>query len=170
METIEGNAMLRLLAASGPEPDHADRLNLYGRFVGSWDIENRFVDPETGEWRQNAGHWHFGWVLGGRAVQDTLEFGARPGTTVRLYDTKNDVWNVVWFAPSRGDICRLVGRADGDGIFQEGTEPDGTKIRWTFTDIEPDSFTWRGYIDRAGTGEWELEQEMLARRSDEASD
>ena len=48
METIEGNAMLELLAASGPDPDYADQLNLYGRFVGSWHIDNRIVDRETG--------------------------------------------------------------------------------------------------------------------------
>lgn len=164
MQTIEGNAMLSLLAADGPDPGYATQLDLYGRFVGSWDIDNRYLDAKTGQWLENSGHWHFGWILAGRGIQDTLEFGARPGTTVRLYDTKQDVWRVVWFAPSVGDICRLVGRRDGDGIFQEGTQPDGKAIRWIFKDIEADSFTWQGYVDLAGTGEWVLEQEMHARR------
>jgi hypothetical protein len=161
----EGNAMLELLAAAGPDPEYAAQLDLYGRFVGSWDIHNRELDHETGQWHENTGHWHFGWILGGRGVQDTLEFGGRPGTTVRLYDPKRDVWQVVWFSPSRGDLRALVGRRDGDGVFQEGTEPDGGAIRWIFKDIEADSFTWHGYIDPGGTGEWVLEQEMLARRT-----
>jgi hypothetical protein len=165
METLDGRAMLKLLAAPGPDPDYAEQLDLYGRFVGSWDIDNRKLDLDTGDWHENTGHWHFGWVLGGRAIQDTLEFGARPGTTVRLYDTKQDVWRVVWFAPSFGDICVLVGRRDGDGIFQEGSQPGGAKIRWTFSEIRADSFLWRGYLDRDGTGEWLLEQEMPARRT-----
>jgi hypothetical protein len=165
METTEGNAMLTLLTAPGPDPEYAERLDLYGRFVGSWDIDNRQLDLDSGQWRENTGHWHFGWVLGGRAIQDTLEFGGRPGTTVRLYDTKQDVWRVVWFSPSVGDICRLVGRRDGDGILQEGAQHDGAGIRWLFTDIEADSFHWLGYLDRAGTGEWILEQEMRARRT-----
>jgi hypothetical protein len=165
MDTRDSNAMLELLAASGPDPEYAVQLDLYGRFVGSWDIDNRRLDHVTGQWRADKGHWHFGWVLAGRGIQDTLEFGARPGTTVRLYDTGQDVWRVVWFAPSLGDICRLVGRRDGDRIFQEGIQPNGAAIRWIFTGIELDSFTWRGYIDRASTGEWVFEQEMLARRS-----
>jgi hypothetical protein len=159
------DAMLKMLAAAGPDPEYAAQLDLYGRFVGSWDIANRELDHETGQWRENTGHWKFGWVLGGRGVQDTLEFGGRPGTTVRLYDPKQDVWQVVWFSPSRGDISHLVGRRDGDGVFQEGTQPDGTAIRWIFKDVEADSFTWHGYVDLAGTGEWVLEQEMLARRT-----
>jgi hypothetical protein len=165
METFEGNAMLRLLAADGPDPEYAGQLDLYGRFVGSWDIANRQLDHGAGQWRENTGHWHFGWILGGRGIQDTLEFGARPGTSVRLYDTEQDVWRVVWFPPSIGDVCRLVGRRDGDGVFQEGTQHDGKPIRWLFGDIEPDRFVWRGYIDRDGTGEWLLEQEMRATRT-----
>ena len=165
METIDGNAMLRLLAADGPDPDYAEQLDLYGRFVGSWDIANRQLDLDTGQWRENNGHWHFGWILGGRGVQDTLEFGARPGTSVRLYDTRQDVWRVVWFPPSIGDTCRLVGKRDDEGIFQEGTQQDGRQIRWLFRDIEPRSFRWLGYVDPDGTGEWVLEQEMRATRT-----
>jgi hypothetical protein len=158
------DAMLELLAAAGPDPQYAAQLDLYGRFVGSWHIDNRQLNHETGQWRENTGHWHFGWILGGRGVQDTLEFGGRPGTTVRLYDPDEDRWRVVFFSPSRGDIFTLVGRRDGTGVFQEGTQPDGRAIRWIFKDVEADSFTWQGYIDLAGTGEWALEQEMRARR------
>lgn len=162
METIEGDAMLALLHAPGPDPEYADQLDLYGRFVGSWDIDNRKLDLDTGEWRENAAHWHFGWTLGGRAIQDTLEFGGRPGTTVRLYNPERDTWRVVWFAPSVGDICVLEGRRDGEGIFQEGTQPGGARIRWIFSDVSADSFLWRGYLEH--TGEWILEQEMRAHR------
>jgi hypothetical protein len=162
MRTIEGNAMLALLDAPGPDPEYADQLDLYGQLVGSWDIDNRRLDPDTGEWLENTARWHFGWTLGGRAIQDTLEFGGRPGTTVRLYNPRRDTWRVVWFAPSIGDICVLEGRRDGAGIFQEGTQPDGARIRWIFSEISADRFLWRGYLERAG--EWILEQEMRARR------
>lgn len=159
------STMLEQLAATGPDPEYAAQLDLYGRFVGSWDIDNRELDHETGQWREETGHWCFGWILDGRGVQDTLEFGRRPGTTVRLYNPDQDVWQVVWFSPARGDISVLVGRRDRDGIFQEGAQPDGTAIRWIFKDVEVDSFNWQGYVDLAGTGEWVLEQEMRARRS-----
>jgi hypothetical protein len=41
---------------------------------------------------------------------------------------------------------------------------DGTKTRWTFTDITPDSFHWRGEALYSGKQAWMLEGEFLARR------
>src|ERR1043166_1185365 len=36
--------MIEALHADGPDPEYADRLMLFGRLVGSWDIEGRFLD------------------------------------------------------------------------------------------------------------------------------
>ena len=164
MTTPPGTGLIGALHSGGPDPARAAELDLFGRFVGSWDLAWSARDT-GGRLLTARGELHFGWVLGGRAIQDTLGFGGRPGTTVRLYDPARDAWRVVWFSPSLGDICVLEGRRDGDDVFQEGTQPDGAKIRWNFTDVRPDSFVWRGYLDREGTGEWLLEQEMRATRN-----
>lgn len=162
MTTIEGSAMLPLLSASGPDPEYADQLNLYGQFVGSWHVDNRWLDPDSGAWLENTGQWHFGWALAGRAILDTLQLGGLPGLTVRLFNPGRGTWRVVWFSATAGDICVLEGRPDGEGIVQEGTQHDGARIRWLFSEISADSFGWRGYVERDGG--WILEQEMRARR------
>lgn len=156
--------MIRELAASGPFPDYAERLGLYGQFVGSWNVHNRYYDEADGRWHEIAMRWHFGWVLGGRAVQDVLTGPTSSGTSVRVYDPDIDAWRVHWFGPAGRNFCTLIGRADGAGIVQLGTQVDGRDLKWTFTNITRDSFTWQGFISDDGGHTWVREQDMQAKR------
>jgi hypothetical protein len=156
------------LTATGPNPDLKEKLDLYGQLVGVWDVDNRYLDRSDRRWHSGTVVWTFGWILDGHAVQDVMRFrfadGSTPiGTTMRLLDPTSDAWNVVWF-PQSGKVCTLVGRRAPDGIHQEGTQSDGRPIRWTFTEITPDSFLWHGYIGDAEDSRWHLEQEMRAIR------
>jgi len=159
------NPIIPYLSADGPHPDLGDNAGLYGQFVGSWDIDNHQYDEERGEWFDSRGEVHFGWVLDGRAVQDLWGSPERGfGTTVRAYDPAIDAWRVQWVAPKWGSYCSLVGRRAGDRIMQQGEQSDGRPIRWSFNDIKPDSFVWRGEISDDGGATWRLEQEMRATR------
>jgi len=171
METNDNNQSsktLALLTADGPFPEYADELMLYGQFVGSWDIHstNFQADGTQTEWQ---GEWHFAWILGGRGVQDVLLVtGASPheyGTTLRCYDEERDVWHVSFMAPAAKEFVHLVGRRIGEHIVQEGTGPDPRRLeRWTFSDITPRAFTWRGEVSFDQGKIWLLEQEMRAVR------
>jgi hypothetical protein len=168
MDITALDPMPAVLTAAGPHPKFADKLNLYGQLVGVWDVDNRYYDETEDRWREGTVVWTFGWILDGLGVQDVMRFtlddGSTPtGTTVRMYVPGDDLWQVVWFSPS-GRLCRLTGRPSEDGIFQEGTQPDGRRIRWIFTELTGDSFLWQGYVTDAGGGSWQLEQEMRARR------
>jgi hypothetical protein len=160
--------VLELLAADGPFPEHADKLMLYGQFVGSWDIHsiNFQADGTRTEWQ---GEWHFAWILGGRGVQDVLWVtGAPPhdyGTTLRCYDEERDVWHVSFMALASKEFVHLVGRHLGEHIVQEGAGLDPRRVeRWTFSDITPTAFTWRGEVSFDQGKTWSLEQEMRAVR------
>jgi|tagenome__1003787_1003787.scaffolds.fasta_scaffold20705102_2 hypothetical protein len=168
-----GMAMTDELAAGGPRIGHEPAMELYGRLIGTWDVANRYVVEETGNWVSGTVVWTFGWVLAGCAVQDVMWFTAPgadgypervTGSTMRLYDPAQQQWHVVWFSPA-GRVAALTGRAGENGdIFQEGTRADGRPVRWLFTELTETSFRWLGYVsdDRGET--WRLEQEMLARR------
>jgi hypothetical protein len=160
------NPIIDILPADGPHPDLIGH-DLYGRFIGSWDIANHQYDEKTGEWFDSRGEVHFGWILGGRAVQDLWGSPERGfGTTVRSYDAGIDAWRIEWLAPTWASYCSLIGRAEGDRIVQTGTQADGRPIRWCFNDITPDSFLWRGEISDDDGTTWRLEQEMhVTRRS-----
>ena len=163
-----------LLEAEGPHHDHAEELMLYGRLVGSWEIDARNLTE--GGWKQSRGEWHFGWGLAGLAVVDVIHSPRRGeitsgqplaemGTTIRVYDPPNGTWQITFVSAVRRRVERLVGRRAGDDIHQDGTSADGQPIRWNFTDITPDSFTWRGYVSPDEGHTWSLNEEMLLRRA-----
>ena len=167
--------MIKLLAASRPDDDRVAGLNLFGQFIGSWDIEATFWDHDGNVTAERAGEWHFGWVLQGRAIQDVLisppldEQGRGTpaheyGSSFRLYDPRTDTWRVTWFAPVSGVIVDLVARRDGDQIVLDGSEPNGTLDRWVFSDIKPDTCTWTGYESTDEGRTWPLVERMTLRR------
>jgi hypothetical protein len=71
---------------------------------------------------------------------------------------------VFWFNPEDGVRAELIGRRRGNEIVQEGHFPDGTQIRWTFSDITPDSCRWRGERLEPDGKTWRLQVEFRARR------
>jgi hypothetical protein len=157
--------MIHALAASGPHPDHARELMLFGRFVGAWDMQGEQIAAD-GTRTEFRGEWHFGWVLAGRAVQDVLiSDPIEYGTTVRFYDPVADLWEITWITPPGRAVRRLQARPDGDDIRLEGRDRGGHLLRWTFTDITDGSFTWSGYRSDDEGATWRLEEEMrLTRR------
>ncbi len=158
------NPILQFLPADGRHADLLPEGDLYGWFIGSWDIDNHHYDEKRGEWVDSRGECHVGWILGGRAIQDLWGSPTRGfGTTIRSYDASIDAWRIHWFAPWTS-YCTLIGRADGDRIMQQGEQSDGRPICWSFNDITPDSFLWRGEISDDGGATWRVEQEMHVRR------
>jgi hypothetical protein len=152
------------LLAAGPAAEHSDAMARYGWLVGGrWDLDiTWYGDDGT---RSVAGWMVADWVLDGRAVQDVWHAeGLFHGTTLRVYDPTHDAWHIQWTEPQLGLRLSQLGRADADGIVQDGTLPDGTAIRWSFRDIGPDSFRWRDERSYDGAN-WELRQEYLARRT-----
>jgi hypothetical protein len=163
---------IEALIAPGPAPEHADKLMLYGRFVGDWEFDWTGFDEEGNETLTTCGEWLFTWVLRGRAVQDVWICPARDldeaaagreyGTTVRMYVPEIDAWKVVWVGPGFGNLRTFVASARGDEIVQEGQSPEGGELQWIFSEIEPDSFAWRS--QELVDGRWRLRERMAVRR------
>jgi hypothetical protein len=169
--------MLAALGADGPFPEHADALMLFGQFVGTWELDITLYDLDGNVAADGPGEWSFGWVLEGRAIQDVLVRPPRAdrrsatrtdfweyGTTLRVYDPASGTWRITWFAPARGGELRLVARAEGDGIVLDGVEREPIAFRWTFSEITPSSFLWRGSGSDDDGETWLVLQEMRARR------
>ena len=69
MSNSQPSGFSQVLHADGPAPEYADKLALYGQFVGDWDADVVTYTPD-GARHEGQGEIHFGWVLRGRAVQD----------------------------------------------------------------------------------------------------
>ncbi len=170
-----GRGLIAALHVDGPTGEHADKLMLFGRFVGSWNVQWIGGNPPA----TADGELHFGWVLGGRAVQDIWIVPGRGqpghseppqafhGSTIRFYDPSIDAWRSTWIEPINGRVRRFIGRPDGKGIALLSAEDD-PQLSWRFTDIKADSFTWQAETSRDGGASWHLDEQMLVTRADHA--
>ena len=169
------------LDSPGPAPDRADNLQLYAFLIGDWDTR-LVAHAEDGSVHESLGEIHAGWVLEGRAIQDVWitppraerrpgaplpdlpVTGAFYGTTLRIYDPSLDAWHIQWSDPVTQFYAQQIGRREGADIVQIGDLPNGARMRWSFTEIRPDSFHWIGDVSNDGGATWTVQVEIFARR------
>jgi hypothetical protein len=166
------------LHAHGPDPEREAELGLYSWLVGCWEMKVTTL-LEDGTRHSGLGEIRAGWVLEGRAIQDVWMIprlrerdpgipqlpgaGNWFGTTLRIYDPGIDAWRILWNDPATGFFAQQIGRARERDIVQEGPDPRGGSMRWTFTALAPDSFFWTAERTADGTT-WRREVEVRAQR------
>lgn len=161
---VANDAFRDLLLAEGPAPELAGKMGLYGWLIGGWTMD-AVIHADDGTEHRGKGEIAFGWVLGGRAIQDVWILpGFFHGTTLRIYDPGLDAWHILWSDPLKQYYTRQLGKAEGADIVQHGSLPDGTAIRWRFTEITPDSFRWLGDRSFDQGKSWQPQADFRARR------
>jgi uncharacterized damage-inducible protein DinB len=173
----KGRDAQNVLRATGPSPEIPESADAYGWLIGSWDLDVLHYSTDMSGQGLKA-EAHFYWVLEGRAVQDVWIMPRRAertelldrahnmfGTTLRVWDPSIQAWRVTWVNPVTGSRDELIGRRIGKDVVQIGTHADGTPIRWTFTDVTPDSFHWIGEALDPDGRTWKLQGEFRARRT-----
>lgn len=174
--------MIDALQAAAAVPERADAMRTFGQFVGSWDLEVRWFGPDGEVLHATRGEWHFGWILGGLAVQDVWIVPSQRrsdplaqsmpwgdfGTSVRFLDPSIGAWRSTWIGPVRGLVLQFVARETAAGVELLGTREPATRLRWSFSDITPGTFTWRNEETHDDDAGWLLTQEFRAARRDDA--
>lgn len=162
------------LHATGPADGLAAELDMFGRFVGSWKVD--WYGSAAAEEPDAVGELHFGWVLGGRAVQDVWIVpgpdqpgaGAPPrafhGSTLRFYDPTLQAWRSTWIEPVNGRVRRFIGRPTDHDIELISLDGDPL-LRWRFTEINSESFWWIGEYSTDETRTWHIEERMRCTRT-----
>jgi hypothetical protein len=157
--------LVTLLAADGPHSSLGKEADLFGRFVGTWDADYTFI-ADNGSVRHKKGEVRMGWVLDGRAIEDI--FMSYPDSSsperqmvagIRWPNPKTGKWTLAFVAPTFDAVVRMEAAAEGDRIVLRGKDPEGVELRWSFNDITPTSFVWRGETSRDGGKTWRLEEE-----------
>ena len=137
-----------------------EEFNYFGKVIGEWDLDwNDRLNTSTP--RRVKGEWIFSWVLDGMAVQDVFIVPSRAerltdiqpdaayGTTIRLFNIERQVWEIFYGCPE--ECARLEARKEGDEIIL--TEITSKAMKWIFSDITDNSFTWRS-IAKNPAGDW----------------
>ena len=108
------------------------------------------------------------WIVPPRSARDHADAAAHRnyyGTTLRVYDPRIDAWRVQWTDPVIQAYLTQIGRQQGQDIVQEGQDTAGNLRRWSFSEITPTSFRWRGEVSVDGGTTWHLHIEFFARRA-----
>ena len=183
---VSDSPVLDALHADGPAPDRAEKMMLYGQFIGSWEgytrSRNLQVDSNgevhfdgNSAFKESTLEIHFGWMLCGRIIQDVWILPKRKdvndetehgmyGTTLRVYDPKADLWYITFIDPfTTQSYHRMIGRKVGNDIVQEYRK--GNRItHWIFTDITKDSFHWMWKDSMDNGNSWNLQAEFFLKR------
>lgn len=160
-----------ILPALAPHASLGGQAAVFDRFVGAWDSEYITYGADGATTRRRA-EVIFGWIIDGRALQDVwITYPADGsaderdiGTSIRFWNPQLAAWRVLWVHPSSGVVLSLTGGAVGDRIVLDGRLGDGSRLRWSFNDIRPDSFIWRGESSSDDGRTWRPRNEHRMKR------
>jgi len=163
-------AMINVLRSVDANPSIGDEAKTFDRFVGTWDADFTFYRADGSVFHKK-GELLFGWVMDGHAIQD-LWIGYPSenqkertiGTTIRFFDTALKQWRVVFVNPQFNYVVTAQGGREGDRIVLHGRDTDGLPIRWTFSEMKPDSFHWQGEKSHDGGKTWKVEEDHHMKR------
>ena len=161
-----------VLLSSGPHADLSPEQQVFAPFIGSWNLEVTWYDDDI-VIRREKGEWHFFWVLEGRAVQDIWIVPPRRdraiaknlyeyGTSIRFYDSELGLWRSTWIGPMRHSVHTFVVERACAALILTTVMEDRSEMRWVFSRIRTDSFSWRN--ERKQHNEWTVTQTFEARR------
>ena len=171
LSMISARSFNSVLTTRRADPAHVDKLQLFGQFVGAWDVDIHSYPPD-GPARRVAGEWHFALVLEGRAIEDVWIAPKRAlrgraadqpgapgeyGATLRFYDPQINAWRSTWHGPVRGVVMTFIGRRVGEEIVLDGSFEPGVATRWIFSDITDRTFRWRAV---QSPDEWRTERKV----------
>jgi hypothetical protein len=164
------NAFARaLLSEASSLPEHAQ---IFAPFIGGWDLVVSWYDENGTVTKTENGEWFFSWVLEGRGIQDVWIVPPRGqrstgspyeyGTSIRFYDPELEAWRSTWIGPMHRTIRTFTARMVGADVVLQTTPDRDPAMRWSFSDIEANTFVWQNEIQEAGG--WRRQQSFEARR------
>ncbi|WP_022901360.1 hypothetical protein [Humibacter albus] len=165
----EAASFAQALISAEVAPEHPNRMTRFGQMVGSWHVKGSRLDEDTDEWVERDFTWLVSWVMDGRALEDlevvqTDDGPATVAVAVRVYDPAAGVVRVSYFSPPNNQYANLVAQGWRDGVRQDGTQNDERPIRWNFSAITNDSYTFDGWVSDDDGATWKLVEHLEGTR------
>lgn len=150
-------------------------------FIGQWRVANQRLRrrlQDCNDWECFEATQHMRLLPGGIGnYDDFLAENWRPGFTgmsLRLFNPQTRLWSIYWLDnlnsglnPAGALLPPVVGKfSDGVGIFEGEDQLDGKAIllRYTWSDIKPDSARWEQAMSADQGLNWETNWRMQMHR------
>lgn len=164
------------LLSDRPTDSYPSQMEEFGRFVGLWETHIVYYPAGGSPAREADGEWEFAYALEGRAVIDVWQVPGRRGLAgvaraanqecglcVRIWDPRLHLWRFTFHSTALSLEMHMFCRQIGDEMVLESAE--GRRlVRWIFSDVRADSFSWRSETSEDGGGTWRTDQRVHARR------
>ena len=154
-----------------PNNELKEKLNLFGQFIGDWDLDGVYGKGTSDEWHVS-GEWIFSWILEGTAIQDIFicpsrkeramkaQANAEYGTTVRFYNPSKDTWDICY--GGYGFMHILEAKQIDNQIIVENKDASDGLNQWVFSDMTPVSFHWQNRTSYDSGNTWQVNFEVFA--------
>jgi hypothetical protein len=159
-----------------------DAIHDFDFLRGHWLVDNRRLVQRL----HHSDDWEtFGATQRNQALpggignfDDFLAESWRPGfvgMSLRLFNPQTKLWSIYWLDNQTGGLNKsgvllppVVGKFDnGIGVFECDDELDGKpiRVRYTWSDIKPDSARWEQAMSPDHGQTWEVNWRMLFQRA-----
>lgn len=157
-------------------PQAPSQTAAWGRLVGNWECKIYAPQP-NGQWVFGGrAQWAWKYILDGFGIQDVWyqEFVNLPpvsaalgrdvtGSNIRVYDSENELWNVVWFSNSNNKLSRFSAFNEGENVVMYNKESNPWR-RITFYNIAQDTFSWKTESSADDGNTWQENLRIEAER------
>ncbi len=160
-----------------------DGIHDFDFLLGRWRVDNRRLRKRlqnNDEWETFDATQHNQALPGGIGnFDDFIAASWRPGfvgMSLRLFNPQTRLWSIYWLDNNTAGLDTsglllppVVGKFDqGVGVFECDDQLDGKpiRLRYTWSDITPDSARWEQAMSPDGGTTWEMNWRMLFQRID----
>ncbi|WGG53216.1 hypothetical protein [Rugamonas sp. DEMB1] len=161
----------------------SDGIRDFDFLLGRWRVDNRRLRKRlqnNDEWETFDATQHNQALPGGIGnFDDFIADSWRPGfvgMSLRLFNPQTRLWSIYWLDNNTAGLDTsglllppVVGKFDkGVGVFECDDQLDGKpiRLRYTWSDIAPDSARWEQAMSLDGGATWEMNWRMLLQRID----
>ncbi|MGD2129646.1 MAG: hypothetical protein PVJ33_14195 [Lysobacterales bacterium] len=155
-----------------PHPNAAPELSQFAFLIGdysitlhAWDGEN-WSPPKAGV----TARWNGRYALGGMAIMDEWYYpdpaqdpDAPRGVNVRMYDSENGEWDMMWLATQNHQVQDLRARMEDGRLVMWQVYPERPDFRAEFEISDPDHWARIGYT-KDESGAWVKQYKLAATR------
>lgn len=144
-------------------PDAPEQLAQMDPLIGAWRITDQ-ERQDDGSWAPGDGaEWHFYYILDGYGIQDDWiqpatdvdipESERVRGTNIRIYDPKEERWEMAWIAKPGNSLQTFHAHYADGALIMESVSGTPQDRRITFYDMTGETFDWTMEIQRPD-GSW----------------